>query len=503
MTTDIVQDSALVENLQEQLRIKQRIVSAIKADGLRYYKPHEKQDLFHRAGLQYKRRAVFAGNRFGKSHCGAAEDCAWLRGERPWYDEDDPARRGGIPQRPVKGIVIAADWDKVDEIWTNQSGAFPGKLWRNLPTGFIKRTTRNHSGAIDMVECANGSVLRFDTVKSFVTNALGSESSDWDFAHFDEPLPEKMFKAITRGLVDRGGAFWFTLTALSEPWIVDKFYGDKFGGHPLPGTYAITGSIFDNKSLSDEAIAAYAADLNEDEKQCRLYGIPLALSGTIYKQFDPSVHVYTQIPAGWDAVNNPPRDYSIYLFIDPHPHTPNAALFCAVSPQQYRYYFDELFLAEPISKFVAAIHKILNGRRLCVCRLDKLAWTPDPVNRTIPAQEYRRLGLPVQPAVKDLHNGILRVQEVLAHRPTQVQFGAHLTRTLWEFRHYIWAGDGSNKPKDENDHMMENLYRCELGRPHWIDFEDHAAPISPIEFRETDLSLPSHKSDIMRGLEVY
>jgi hypothetical protein len=38
----------------------------------------------------------------------------------------------------------------------------------------------------------------------------GSESSDWDFLHIDEPCPRDMYVANARGLIDRGGSDWFT-----------------------------------------------------------------------------------------------------------------------------------------------------------------------------------------------------------------------------------------------------------------------------------------------------
>src|ERR1017187_1999234 len=125
-------DAELLLNRKAQARLLAAKVDAVKRDGLPFYRPHPKQDKFHRS--LSKRRGVFTGNRFGKSHMGMAEDCAWLRGERVWYPTTDPARRSGIPQHPVKGLIIANDWDKVQEIFTGQDG----KLWRMLPSGLVK-----------------------------------------------------------------------------------------------------------------------------------------------------------------------------------------------------------------------------------------------------------------------------------------------------------------------------------------------------------------------------
>lgn len=479
-----------LENLQEQIRLQSQLNEAMRADGLRFYRPHEKQDLFHRASARL--RAVFAGNRFGKSMCGMAEDGAWLRGERAWMPVGDQGRTAGIPQRPVKGLLVTTDWDKVDEIFTNESS---GKLWRCVPAALVAATRKNHSGAMDQVHLTNGSQLRFDTVKSFMANPQGSESSDWDFIHIDEPCPEQMFKAQARGLIDRGGWAWFTLTALSEPWIIDLFYGDQFGGTPQEDTWSVVGSIYDNPYLLPGDIAAYEKLLTEDEKQCRLHGIPLVLSGLVYKQFRHDKHVMT-LPHGWAAPNDPPKDYCIHVYIDPHPQTPTAVLFCAVSPQGYRFYYDEIFEPWTVDRIAEAIQKRIAGRRLVAARIDPIAWVPDPVRKAVPALEYRKQGIPVLEASKDLSFGIINAQTQLARDPCAIVVLAHMRRMIWEFRHYVWKADGSNKPVDKDDHMMENFYRCELSHPTWSDDEHGSSAIESINITAPELGLPQLTSGI-------
>jgi hypothetical protein len=46
-------------------------------------------------------------------------------------------------------------------------------------------------------------------------------------------------------------------------------------------------------------------------------------------------------------------------------------------------------------------------------------------------------------------------------------FSPHLTETLYEFGRYVYDGD-KQKPKDEHDHMMENLYRALLSGLEYI-----------------------------------
>lgn len=480
----------LVKRQKAELLAKK--VQAMRADGLPFYRPHPKQDSFHRSPA--KRRGAFTGNRFGKSTMGCAEDCAHLRGERPWYPKSDPARTSGIPQHPVKGLVVVNDWDKAKEIWTGQDG----KLWKFLPSdGFVKSTSRNHSGAIDTVVCASPfggvSTLRFDTVRSWLSNPLGSESSDWDFVHVDEPCPEGMFKAVARGLVDRDGKAWFTLTALSEPWITDAFDPD---GVFKDISFVIDGSIYDNIYLGASAISAYEATLTDDEKECRLYGKPLHKAGLVYKSFQRDRHLLSVLPKSWASWMEPPREWSYYLYIDPHPHLPHMVLFLAVDPFGRKYYFHDIFSKCLIKELCQQIKTVLDGRRLVRVRCDPLAFTEDPVHDTTMADEFMSCGIAVEKASKDLSRGILRVQEDLV-KPDHPYFTPNCRRTLWEIQRYHWD-EQTNKPVDKDDHAMECLYRSVLDEPCYVEPQSgrDATPDLIINRPMLDLDAPLSASEI-------
>src|SRR5690606_2464494 len=126
-----------------------------------------------------RRRAIFAGNRFGKSTVGTAEDASWLLGYRPWYPEGHPLRTLGIPRHGVKGLVVAENWDKVHEIFTNDDATDDriGKIFWFLPKWSIKHKRRNSMGVIDTITVHSQnedgsireSIICFDTVSSFRT----------------------------------------------------------------------------------------------------------------------------------------------------------------------------------------------------------------------------------------------------------------------------------------------------------------------------------------------
>jgi hypothetical protein len=473
-------------------------VEFMRRHGLSFYKPHQKQDAFHRAGGAYKRRMVRAGNRFGKSHMGAAEDIAWLRGEREWYAKDDAARYAGIPQRPVKGLIITTDWDVVRDIWSDPN---TGKLWRFLQKDEIKSTSRANNGAIAMIVTKRGSMLSFDTVKSFSSNPQGSESADWDFIHVDEPCTKEQWVAQSRGLVDRGGAAWFTLTPLREPWINDYFFNDS-GEQASEDVWATDGSIYDNPTLSREAIDAWVRTLDDDEKECRVNGLPLHMAGLVYKEFLQSVHVPVELPLGWVDWETPPAGWPIYVAIDPHPQTPHAVLFCAMSPFGKRYYFKDMFVRCGITELVQGCeHKnvrgilpFLKGRMPVWTKMDPLGFIEDPEEGTCLATEAGDAGLPVERATKALEQGIIRCKQELARRDDKgnpfIYVFPSCRRFLWEVRRYSWDAK-DNKPVDKDDHIMEDFYRLEISNMRYIDcsIRGRVQPMEDIVINSADLDL--------------
>ena len=494
---------------REQLALKERERTLREENGLLFYKPHRKQSLFHAAGDR-KRRYLRTGNRFGKSETGAAEDVAWAVGERQWYAEDDPRRTVGIPKRPTKGVIVCQDWDKAKEVFTNmERGAGLGKLFRFIPKKRLVKTVKGNSaaGVTEIhVESIHGgtSTIHIETVRSFMQNQLSVESSDWDWIHVDEPCPEEMWKGMARGLVDRHGNAWFTCTPLAEPWINDYFIPASKARSTFDEPYTqgdrwvLTGSMHDNPYLTPEAIKAFEDELTEDEKACRIAGIPAALSGVIYKNFDREVHVYGEAPYGWDRTDLPPEDYCLRVWIDPHPKTPHGVLFFGTSPQGYTFIFAEMFQQGLINHLSQEILERLEGRFVQDWFADPAAFLENPIDGRRMADEFYDAGIPVLPATKDLSYGILRTNQQFkerdnAGRPT-IQVNEECSRFLWEIDRYIWDPKGNReKPLDKDDHLMECLYRGVLSGFEYVDPREDASqrPYRPLEVRNEPWRGPS------------
>jgi hypothetical protein len=491
-----------MSEVSEYFKLKE-LQSLQKRYGLLFYEPFPKQDMFHANGDKL-RRYVRTGNRFGKSTLGAAEDCAWAIGERVWYPRGDIRRTIGIPQRPTKGLIIVADWEKAHEIFTNTSdGIGRGKLFKLLPESMITKKRTGANGIIFEIGVQSvwggESIIMLDTVKSFKANPMGQESSDWDWIHVDEPCPKEMWVANSRGLVDRGGSAWFTCTPINEAWINDMFLPRKAFRKGVDGAvmidenhWMITGSSYDNPHNSENSLKMFEKDLTEQEKQCRIQGIPLALSGLVYKEFDHELHVMEKPPKGWDGWLRPPKDYTLRVFIDPHPSTPHAVLFTATSPQGFVFYYHEIFRQCFVHDLADAINEIIFGYDPFEIRIDPAAYVTNPIDGTTMADVFVNNGLFVTKAPKDLSNGIMATQAFLGSRITTDKglklpkcfFAPHLSETLWEFDHYEWSSKRKDKPVDKDDHMMENLYRSVLvGVDRYITPTQNTEPIAPTSYQ--------------------
>ena len=507
-------DPGRVLLLQRELTLLRAKLTTIKNFGLDYYRPHEKQHEFHSSAA--KRRGFFAGNRTGKSECDAAETVAWFIGERSWYKykfpiwgvrdgkptivafhdghDGHPLVRQGIPQHATKQLVVTTDWKKVDQVWTSCLGDPPGKIWKFMPASLEIETRRNHEGTIDTIyNPATQAVIRFTNEQAFIKNPQSAESVDIDRLAFDEPVKEDMYKALSRGLVDRGGTCDFTLTSLRERWIYDYF--NPTDDEPIKeGRFAVRATMHDNPFLKDEDKQRFIDDLTEDEKSCRILGLPLELSGLVYKEFQREKHVLKTLPAGWDSWTNPPLDHTIYVSIDVHEQTPQAAMFVAVGPSGRPIVYDEIWRACNADELATEILLRIAGREIGFIKCDPRAWLEDPVYHTCMAQRFMTLGLYVEKASKALTFGIQNMKSVFTREA--IHFAPTVRRTLWELAR--WHYDKENRPIDRDDHFMECMYRIFLNTLPHID----PSKSRPVEQFHLDMS-PRILRDYARDEDLY
>lgn len=484
-----------------------------EAYGINFYRPHWKQHLFHSRANVTGRYCRF-GNRTGKTICGTAEDVAMCIGERAWYKkpfdilemvkdengdyqktvrechpggDNHPLVTHGIPQYPVKGLLVCSDWDKAKELFTNRAGSYNnlGELFQMIPHEALGKPHTSRGGHIDMIPikrttAAGGgeSLLYIDTVESFKHAWRSAESSDFDFIHYDEPPPQEMFIANKRGLTDRNGKFWINATPVEEMWINDEFAPPSRSARVVPSDglefrkterggarFIITASIFDNPYITADGIAEFEASLNREQRECRLHGLPMNLAGLIYKEFIYDFHVLADVPKGWLAYHLPPKDYTIRVAWDVHDAIPQAVLMSATAPNGEVFLFDEIFDNRLIDVTAKALKERISGRYVASALIDPRAVIESPVTGESILDELAKHELYFDRGSKDMELGISKTREVLSARTPggfpRIWFSPTLTETLYEIMRYAY-NPRTQKPVDKEDHMLENLRRLVL-----------------------------------------
>jgi hypothetical protein len=452
----------ILEAKREILKLQEEKENEYKRRRLWYWVPSPKQlTFFENSGK--KRRAGFCGNRFGKSTLGVVEDVCWLIGYRPFFPVGHPLRTLGIPAHGVKGLVVAEDWDKVKEIFTNDDSIErQGKFLDFLPADFIKKQHRNEKGIIDQITViseVNGtkreSIVYFDTVKSFKNAPASFESSDWDFVHIDEPVMKELWVAVSRGLIDRGGYSWWLFTPLKEVWMYNETIENAKEQPQFYWWFEAT--MDDNPTLSDEDKKLYLDQLPEDERAARRAGKPLAYGRLVFHQFSPVEHEVDCV-ASWPTPSRPPeKDHMVVYALDTHPHTPHAALFAAVNKFGDIDFYDEIYEKGTIAKLAELVQAKLQGVRVGYGLCEPAAWNEDQGSGKSYADMFAEAGLDLIPASKRKEDAILQTQLLLGQRKRTVRIHKRCKRLRWEmFNHYF---DKDNHPEDKNDHLIECLRR--------------------------------------------
>lgn len=318
-------------------------------------------------------------------------------------------------------------------------------------------------------ELKNGSSFEILTYEQKTVQFEGWEG---DLAWFDEPPPRDKFIATTRGLVDRGGRVMMTLTPLNQPWIFDEIVkvADK------SYSYSLTMDIRDNLHrvedgvevghLNEAAIKRFEMALKPEEKEARLHGKFLHLSGLVFKQFDPNVHIFgeCEIKDTWTR----------YMAIDPHPRTPTACLWLAVDEFDNYVVYDELYLADMDIKEMASAIKAQEGPYPAQIRYIDPAMDKDNAiaGGFNVRKELMKYGIYTIRANNDWDYGKDCMDQALTPKwnsftgeeTPRLRIDSGCKRLIHEITHYVWDSkmvigieNQKQRPIKKNDHMVDCL----------------------------------------------
>lgn len=279
-------------------RAKQRMIDTIfPATGPFARDLYHKHMAFLAAGMNYRERVVFGGNRSGKSWLGGFETTLHLTGEYPdWW-------RGKRFSRPIVGIACGKDGkitrDSVQRILLGHRSSFG--------TGFIPGThvirddctmSRAASGLFDEVPVKHisggTSILRF---KSYDQGREAFEATELDWVWEDEEAPVEIHKENLMRTMTTHGSVINTFTPLKGETPLVRDLLDR----------ATDGSVFQTKiwwddcpHLTEEMIRDMMKRYSKHEIRARRYGEPQLGEGAIFTMDEHELMVRPMIiPDYW------------------------------------------------------------------------------------------------------------------------------------------------------------------------------------------------------------
>tara|TARA_Y100000310_G_scaffold157246_1_gene156627 strand:- start:9302 stop:10837 length:1536 start_codon:yes stop_codon:yes gene_type:complete len=451
---------------------------------VRFYEPHAPQARFHSSKARI--RLVSGGNRSGKTQGGVAEDVAHALGYRPWLDPKHPDYKIDIAV-PNKGLIMGESFgEQVHKVLVAKLlGDTESGISGLLPKPEIKETKKNQQGIITRITLKNGSTI---SCQSYDQHEELFEGVDIDWAHFDEPPPRPIWVAVQRGLTDRSGSCWITMTPLKEPWIHKELYSrsdvDKF-------VFDIEDNV--GFGLTQEAVDDFARNLSPDEAEARLRGRFFHLTGLVYKEYGAIHRIERRkIEPTW----------GLWMSIDPHPRTPHHAVWAAALPDGRIYVVGEMKNSD-LNNRVAPFAEACLAYELETLKIDtnSVSRIIDPfskINNPVDGRsmwdEFADHGLVCAQGSKNRDVAIVRMHKFLQHDPgggvyPLIYFYQDLAGIHWEMENYVWDDwRGASKatrndkqvPKDKDDHFVECLHRILLDNPEAEDPEWAAQTDKPI-----------------------
>lgn len=458
------------ELVEQWKALKQQELDRAKAPFF-YHEPWGQQVDFHDSPAQI--RLLIGGNRTGKSTSGIAEDVAYSTGFR--HD----GSKLNIPKPPNKGVIVVNDRAKIET-------TIMPKIREFVPEGWITHIKNGTDGLPSILTWKNGSKLY---LSSYAQDVRSQEGVDWDFAHFDEPPPRPIWIAVRRGLLDRKGRAWFTLTPLNCPWLHSELYlksdGLRIASFSL--------SLRDNPYISREEKEAFIADLHPDEVAARVDGKFSHLEGAIFKEWRRDIHV---VPA-----HDPPSDAPVFMVMDPHDRRPSYILWAYVDKRDRIVIFDEW----PNQHFPELKTVNMSIRDYAMVIKDKEGASVRPYERIIDPnfgktpshmtgrtliEEYQEYDLDFYAEINnDIQLGHHRIHEALEYkkRDPRLLVAENCHNMIWAFESYVWRTkdiegefNAKEKPSETGKDQIDTLrYLLDYGPSSSMSLGRSDGPFGP------------------------
>lgn len=452
-----------------------------REDKLKYYRPHARQELFHRCPK--RNRWALGGNRTGKTEVGAVE-CVYLA-------------RGCHPYRTIShamnGWVVSLSGEVQRDVAQKKLLSYINPDWIYALKMREGRSDDPAGGIIDYIQikslCGGISTIGFKTC------AQGREKFQGvslDFVWFDEEPPEDIYQECLMRVLDSGGCLFGTMTPLKGlTWVYNAIYLN-IGCDPE--VWFVTMSWQDNPYLSAEEIEKMERALPPDELAARRDGRFISVNGLVYGEFDEQIHVIEpfDIPDEWQET----------LSIDPGLSKPLSCHWYAVDHEGCIYVVAEHYRAgmniaahmREIDRISRELHWKRDGDGRLSALMDAAADQRTLQSEKTVAELFREQGLNVNTRVnKSKWAGIQRVKQALEKRPHPDEarwpdgkpglfIFSNCPMMIREIKQYRWKEDESDEtPVKRDDHAMDEMRYFVMSRP------------DPHTRRATDSPITQHK----------
>jgi phage terminase large subunit-like protein len=262
-----------IEVLKMQIELDRRIGE----DPLKFSERHFKQSQFYKA--QQPTRALFWGNRVGKTEVGAMEVARYMLGNHEY--------RKIVP--PIEVWAVCPSFDAQAE--TTQK-----KLLRYLPASQIADTTTIRKGIYSSIRLKNGSVINF---KSYEQGRSKFQGAGKRLIWFDEEPPHDIYEeCVVRQVAGEKLDIILTMTPVKGmTWVYDEIFMS-----PDVGLYYVsTAGWDDNPWLTDEQKNIMARGLTRDALLVRKEGRFTKRVGLVCNWWEREIHLreYKEIPPEW------------------------------------------------------------------------------------------------------------------------------------------------------------------------------------------------------------
>jgi hypothetical protein len=380
--------------------------------------------------------------------------------ELMWVDGEPRVKFIFPHNMPRKVLYVGQGWeDHISEVVVPELK----KWWPASRDLYIKK----NSIGIETrwVDNETGSELR---IMSSGQASEKFEGTNRDAVMYDEPFRRDIYIANARGLIDRDGREFFAMTLLNKEIWIDRevFHKELADGTPDPMVYKNHGTTYDNVGFglkSPASVETLSSKMTPEEREARINGKPLYLSGLVFGRWKRPIHTVERFPV--------PPDWPVDIAIDFHPKTEQAVLFRAVDRNNFRWLVDEIWMHANVEDLATAILHRIHHRAYRVNRvLIDPATKGQGINVAVENSVYdkfgaifRAYGHILETGSKLRTDGIILCKEVLygVDKQPHIKVFADLRRFIYEIEGWMYDKD-SQKPVDKDDHMLENWGRLEL-----------------------------------------